>query len=409
MGSDATASSLAPIGYNGNTGQANTPTIVTDFNNLPTALTSTVNTSTPIHLKTAAGNTIGADAANSYVSQITFNGKTYTYNGSTLTTSAVLNTDYLWDSSSHTLSVITAAGVAMINMDTGDGNYTINHTVAGTPTYDIGYTLRDGDGDTASNHLDITVTSSDHAPIGHEDYVITNIKGSFNVSDSWLLHNDVDQDGNTLSISAVHNGTDLSQTHLHDTTNHVIQVGSNESVFNYDVTANGLTDDLNFVTVSHVKGSEIDGNGLDNVLVADNSGVIMRGYEGNDVFIGGTGSDTMYPGSGNNYLDLSKGGNDKVVFTALTDVIDGFTAHGGTSANRDQVDLTSLLSGFGNASQQAAHVALQQSGADTIVHVDTNNSFTAGNYGTYEISITLHGVTASALTVGTGNSDDIKV
>ncbi len=423
MGSDATVSALAPLGYNGNTGKANTPTIVTDFNTLPTTLTGTVNGSTPIHLKTAPGNSIGADAAGSIVSQITFNGKTYNYDGSTLTTSANLNTDYLWDATSHTLSVITAAGIAMINMDTGDGNYTVNHSVAGTPVYDIGYTLRDGDGDTASNHLNISVASTDHAPIGHEDYVVTNISGSVTINDSWLLHNDMDPDGDPMSVSAVHKGTDLSTVHSHDFTNHQTTVGSSETVFNYDVTANGKTDDLNFVSVSHVDGTRIDGNGLDNILIAadgsgkKNTGADMWGYEGNDVYIGGTGNDTMHPGSGNNYLDLSKGGHDTVMFSALngTDVIDGFTTHGGNSNNTDVIDLTSLTGGAknvtlsngvyhidGHSQSQNVNITLTQSGADTLVHVDTGPA----NHG---IDITLHGVTASNLSIGTHNTDDIKV
>ncbi len=311
------------------------------------------------------------------------------------------------------MQVNTTIGVLAIDLDTGDGAYTVNGVASGTPTFDFGYTLRDGDGDTASNNLHLTVTSTDHAPIAHEDYIVTNISGAFDVKDAWLLHNDSDKDGDSMSVSGVHNGTDLSTAHTHDTVNHLVHVGSGESVLNYDVTANGKTDDLNFISVTHdTNDSVVDGNGLDNILIAaDGVNTTLKGYEGNDLFIGGTGNDIFMPGSGNNSMDMSKGGHDTAKFTAITgnDVIDGFTAHGGASGETDHIDLTSLLSGFGNAASRASHVFLEANGADTIAHVATDNTFTSGNASTYDVHITLHNVTPAQLTVGAAATDDIIV
>jgi hypothetical protein len=297
-------------------------------------------------------------------------------------------------------------------MDSGDGHF--NATGAQGTSVDLGYTLRDGDGDTAASTLHLGIGSSDHAPIAHEDYIFTNINninGAFDVKDAWLMHNDSDKDGDPMSVSGVHNGTDLSTVHSHDTLNHLVHVGNGETVFNYDVTANGKTDDLNFATVTHQNGNTVEGNGLDNILIAKDGGSnTLIGHEGNDLFIGGTGNDTFMPGSGNNQMDMSKGGHDTAKFTALTgnDVIDGFTANGGGSET-DHVDLTAVLAGLGNASQRAAHVFLEASGSDTIAHVATDNTFTAGNAATYDIHITMHNVTPGQLTVGNNAADDIIV
>jgi uncharacterized protein YegL len=414
MGSGATQSTLNPIAYDGAAHTDANAKIVTDFSNLPTELTNTVSGTAVVHLKTDAGNTIGTDAANSSVRQITLGAKTFTYDNVLHTVTAgggALPADYSFNSVTHELTVNTAIGQLIVNMDTGDGHF--NATGAQGATVDLGYTLRDGDGDTAASTLHFGIGSSDHAPIAHEDYVVTNISGAFDVKDAWLMHNDSDKDGDTMSVSGVHNGTDLSTVHSHDTVNHLVHVGSGESVLNYDVTANGKTDDLNFVSITHdTNDSVVDGNGLDNILIAaDGVNTTLKGYEGNDLFIGGTGNDIFMPGSGNNSMDMSKGGHDTAKFTALTgtDVIDGFTAHGGSGTETDHIDLTSVLSGLGNASQRAAHVFLEANGSDTIAHVATDNTFTAGNAATYDIHITLHSVTPAQLTVGAAATDDIIV
>src|SRR6185369_11457192 len=303
----------------------------------------------------------------------------------------------------HELTVNSVIGQLIVDLDTGVGHFNATGPSGADDT--INYVLTDGDGDTAGNTLHLTIGNTDHAPIGYEDYIVTNASGDITVKDAWLLHNDKYADGDPLSVSAVHTGTTLTTLdpgHIGtDTTVH-----HSETVFNYNVSANGQEDDLNFVSVDHQSGSTLKGNGLDNILIgADGQNNTLIGYEGNDVYVGGNQNDTYQLGAGHNLIDMTHGGHDTAQFTKLagSDVIDGFTDHGGAAGDTDHLDFSSVLSGFGTEAQRASHVNVSNDGTDTTVKVDTDN-----NLATWEINVTLHSTTAS-LTVGAAGTNDVIV
>ncbi|PYQ59813.1 MAG: hypothetical protein DMF53_18175, partial [Acidobacteria bacterium] len=85
-----------------------------------------------------------------------------------------------------------------------------NQTVTYTPAADyngsdsFGYTVTDGYSEHATGTVTITVTSVNDAPVANADSATVAEDGSVNVS---VLANDTDADGDTLSVSAVTQGT----------------------------------------------------------------------------------------------------------------------------------------------------------------------------------------------------------
>jgi len=87
-----------------------------------------------------------------------------------------------------------------------------------------------------------------------------------------------------------------------------------------------------------------------------------------------------------------------VLYTSIldgNDVLAGFDSNP-NGGGQDVINLDALFDSYGALSgTRADHVSIVQSGSDTVVQVDTNNTV-----GTYEMTITLTGVTASTVTIG---------
>lgn len=127
------------------------------------------------------------------------------------------------------------------------------------------------------------------------------------------------------------------------------------------------------------------GNDTISALMGDDS---LNGMQGNDYINGGQGNDTVHGGQGNDTLSADKGndqiwgdlGNDVFLFTGSgtgNDIIEDFVR--GT----DHIQLSGTIYAMWNG----VHNHLTQVGADAVLTFsDTGNT------------LTLHGITASALT-----------
>ncbi|MGE3969177.1 MAG: VWA domain-containing protein, partial [Dongiaceae bacterium] len=192
IGTGITVSNLNPVAYDGVLEQERNGTQVSDLNDLQQTLVSTIQNQT-----TGSLGTMGADGGR--VSQFTYGDSTFTYNGTTITrTSGTVS----FTGVGNLLTIDAAAGSMAVNMATAVYTYTTDTglTFPVAPEA-FGYTLRDNDGDTASGNFQITVTHADSAPIVRDDnlMVISSHGSGFVVDDQWLLWNDTDKDGDTIT------------------------------------------------------------------------------------------------------------------------------------------------------------------------------------------------------------------
>jgi Mg-chelatase subunit ChlD len=457
---DVDQSRLNPIAYNGKSETNADGIVITDLNLLTSTLVSTVTPPVTGNVKTDGGNKMGADNPG-IVSQITFNGNTFVFNGTTIsrTTGSLTFTGV-----GGVLSFTTSTGTFQINMNTGGYSYTLlAGALAGSDTF--GYTLLDTDGDVASSTLQISSSGVDFAPIVRDDYIIAghdNGGGSevIIVPEAALLWNDTDANGDPIdinpatfsnqnSLSATTNGTDVT-----------IVDNSGGGSFTYTGKAGSLSDTGDVVVDrDQAGGNTLDGDGLDNIIVSDDSGNTLNGFEGNDVLLGNGGNDTLNGGDGRDWLsggsgkddlnggdgnDLLQGGdnndsldgeagddalvggagvdtydldneagdNDTIYITSTLDGNDvvntfGDGSNNGGAASQDFINLDQLLDSLGVASgDRDGRVQISDGGSNALVTIDlTGNGFGAG-----DMVITLNGIGNIAnLTKGTGATDDVQL
>jgi Ca2+-binding RTX toxin-like protein len=161
----------------------------------------------------ATGGTLGADLDGARITQLVIAGKTYNYDVATNKVTASSGAVYSFDSATSELTVTTAHGKFTIDLAGENlGDYRYQPQSAGTDT--IQYTVKDGDGDTASSSLTLNVTAPVYqTPDAVNDSIITNILSTqLTVQSGSLLANDVRGTGAlTLGPVTVNTGWDQGQ------------------------------------------------------------------------------------------------------------------------------------------------------------------------------------------------------
>ena len=406
IGTGVSATELDPIAYNGVTNSQIPSIIVTDLNNLNTALVGTLSGVVVNGDLDGAPSKFGADGG--FVKSVTVDGVTHDFNRAA---NSVTNTGggTSYDGVSHVLTIHTLLdGVLAVNLLDGSYNYTRSSDPSDSGVENVGYVLTDNDGDTAPGSLIVNVSAIDLPPIARDDQVITNVSGSgaaVTVADAALLWNDSDANDDAISVTAV--GGSSSLTAVHGASSVALtDNNSNGGSFDYTATANGKTDVGHVVWDRGQSGvSTLDGNGLDNILIdRDGQNDTLKGYEGRDVLIGGTGDNLMIGGTGDDLIDLSKGGNDTVRIESKldgNDIVVGFST--GNAASNDQVNLDALFDSYGPMSgTRADHVTTSTAGSDVNVNVDLDNNTGNG----FEMTITLKSVTLANIEVGVSGGDN---
>ena len=399
--------------------------VITDLNLLTATLVSTITPPVNGNVKTDGGNGIGADEPG-FVSQVTFGGNTFVFNGTNSITRTTGSLAFVVSGGGTILTFSTPNGTLQINMSTGAYTYALLADAAANDQF--GYTLTDFDGDSASNTLQITASVTDIAPIVRDDIIIAgNDDNSGNesivVPAAALLWNDSDANGDAITVSGTFtNVSDFSGAGVTLAGGNItMEDKSGGGSFTYTGTANGKSDTGDVVLDRSQEGdNSLDGNGLDNIIVSDSSNNELNGYEGNDVLLGNLGNDTLNGGAGRDWLvggdgdDLAVGGagndlvdvsqgNDTVRYTSALDgkdVISGFDAVGG-AGNQDFIDLNQLFDNNGNPNEATrdARINVQVVGSDTVITVDA----TGDGFGANDVTITVLGVTG--LTKGISGED----
>ena len=142
----------------------------------------------------------------------------------------------------------------------------------------FGYSLIDGDGDTAGNTLTVTINPAAGPMVVRDDFVITNQTSPYSIPDWALLYNDTGPNSASEAITGVSTpASGDSVSHLAGSVTYTDGNPTNGS-FVYTNTAGGSSHDGN-VTVTR------DANTIDGTFL-------------NEILIGGTGSDTINGGHG---------------------------------------------------------------------------------------------------------------
>ena len=377
---------LNPVAYDGNTSTDLNAVLVTDLGQLTTSVVSTIPPPISGSLLSGAGSGFGADGG--HVNSITVNGTTYTFNSgaNSITVTGGPNNGS-FNTGSEVLSVTTAlGGIVAVNMLTGGFTYTPPSSIASTLNESVGFVLIDNDGDLAGNTLGITINNADAAPLVRDDHVFTNAVGlsAAIAIPSWtLLANDVDPDGQVITVTATSNSSDGTASPASGSPITTVTFTDNGDgdggTFRYTgSTTAPAGSDTGDVTVTRVSGNTISGDGLADILISGNGNAnTLIGYGGDDVMVGGSGNDTIW-GDWTDENTHTAGGGDDFIYGGLgADVI-----HGGLGNDTIWGDLGNdstagggndvLYGGFGD------DVIHGESGNDTIWGDTSNDSSTGG-------------------------------
>ena len=370
LGSGTVQSQLDPIAYNGQTNTNTDAHIVTNLNDLAAVINSTLPTPQSGDIVSSLGGTFGADGG--HVASITLNGITYTYAQAVAANAA------------HELTITTAGGKFVIDMD--DGHYTYTPDFSKTQSnLDFSFTLIDNDGDQASAHLKLLAPLPQFTTNLAEPTITT-------THDSWGTGNYTAPSGTTAG------------DHIRDWTSG----GNVNDVHNSTINGNNGNDWIE----AGAGNDTVHGNtGLDKILGGDGNDNLqgdsgndwLDGGAGNDFLQGGDDSDKMIGGAGSDKMD---GGNGTDYFLKVdvadldgTNTLDGtHTINGG--AGDDYVDLSGIAN-FGTA--QAARLenvealSFTGNGANTVtldvtsvlnMTDDRNNLVIHGDQGSDTVNLT---------------------
>ena len=296
IGTGVAVDNLNPVAYNGQgTGTDTNGVVVSD----PSALTATL---VGTIVAPASGNLLtdgtpdsqfGADGG--YVRATTLGGQTFTYDRATdaLTPTGSGTATHSFNTVTNQLTIVSATlGTLLIDMDDGAYTYAAPASITSNQLVSYGYTLIDGDGDTASSTLAFTINNTDLPPMVRDDTVITNVNGNgaaILIPDYALLFNDTDPDGQVISITAVGPGNDGTTADGANVITFTDNDGDGGSFAYTGSTASPVASDTGNVTVNRSQAGEsiLDGDGLANILIGRNGFAdTISGNEGNDVLIG---------------------------------------------------------------------------------------------------------------------------
>ncbi len=204
LGSGVDDVNLNPLAYDGSTHTNTNAALVTDLTQLNSVLSGTV-VGAPVTGTLLEGGTFGADGG--FIKTLTVDGTTYTYDPKGNTNQGALDfsggvNHGTFNTVNNSISIATNnGGTLVVNLDTGDYNYTSQKTTAVVITENIGFTVSDNDGDMASSTLTVKVIPN-AAPVAVDDHIITNVLSSnIVVPGELLLANDTDADKDPLTAS----------------------------------------------------------------------------------------------------------------------------------------------------------------------------------------------------------------
>ncbi len=226
--------------------------------------------------------------------------------------------------------------------------------------------------ETAQVTINVNGVDEESPVVAAPDIVITNESGEIYIPEYALLSNDVDPEGDPLSVTNVENPPAAQ-----DVADYVNVTPSGDPGtdldFDYDATDGGNSDTANVVVESQL-GSALIGNERDEIVIGSQGADTIAGGAGDDTIAGGAGNDLMYSQEGEDvfhYYGADTAGVGGAGNTDGDDIIFDF------DANDDVINLDALFDalGAGNAETRADLVNLVSDGTDTTLTVDGASGF----------------------------------
>jgi Domain of unknown function (DUF4347)/RTX calcium-binding nonapeptide repeat (4 copies) len=175
--------------------------------------------------------------------------------------------------------------------------------------------------------------------------------------------------------------------------NDVVRGGKGDDQINGGLGNDRLNGGLNNDNIRARRGRDIarGGGGRDTIRGQQSDDKLLGG-NGNDTLIGGQGDDLIIGGRGQDRL-FGKAGADQFIYRSVNDRGDRIRDFG---VSRDVMVIRPIVSraGYSSSNRFADYVRLRQSGADTVVRVDTNGNSAGG----FKTLATLSGIASSTLT-----------
>nr|WP_321271534.1 retention module-containing protein [uncultured Tolumonas sp.] len=403
MGSGVNQSNLNPIAYDGIHSSSMDSIVVTNLSQLQQTLVSTIITP-PLAGDILDGGSLPANAGadGGWMQSVTVNGVTYSFDLIHGTHSVTGGTGTgVFNEITHEWTISTPAG-GTLKIDMDDGQYV--YTSSGSTTViqeTFGYTVVDGDGDTASSTLTVSVDPAVDPLIVRDDQVITN-QSAITIPEWALLANDTGlgiHDVTAISSIAASDSASLHSGYVAYTDNN-----PSGGSFTY-VDSTGSASDTAHVTITQDSSGAIDGTYLNEILIDGNSAGTLNGNAGDDVLIGNGGNDILNGGEGNDILDGGAGndtlnggnGNDTAAYIDATSAVTVDLAT--TTAQNTGGGGTDTLNSIENLIGSSLDDTLSGNSTDNIINGGAGNDHINGGSGNDTI---IGGTGNDILTGGTG-------
>jgi hypothetical protein len=288
---------------------------ITVIDDVPTAVADSGTTCT---CGDASGNVLANDTAGAdgiaRIATVTDGVHTYTLDAAGVLTTNDDASNYSYDAATGLLTITTTSGGGTLTFDlSGDdvGDYSYSAGTSSTAET-FSYTIVDGDGDTASAGLAITVSHAETLAVADHIYTLTE---DFSVANSWLTAND--QPNGHLSVSGTSDAESLTLTDLGWGTAVALDDGVTHGSFSYTISSSssgGSGEAVVPVDLVESTSHAIDQSASteDVILLGDSHDNVLTGGSGDDVIVGGAGTDTL----------IGNAGNDTFVYDAM-DSFDG--------------------------------------------------------------------------------------
>ncbi|WP_083609960.1 cadherin-like domain-containing protein [Neptunomonas phycophila] len=238
------------------------------------------------------------------------------------------------------------------------------------------YTITDGNGGYDTAEVTITVASVNDIPCATPDSFSAEPDQTITFPASTLLANDVDPDGDTLSIFFVSNATNGTAT-LNDDGTVTFEptpgyIG--EATFDYMVTDGNGGYTSTTVTIDYDTASDqiIFGDEYDNLLTGGAGNDQIYGCEGDDIIYGGAGADTLVGGEGNDTIYMGDDMDADTLVTNFKDLDGSDTVY--QFGDEDILDFADLLQGSTGDLSDYLHFEFTDEG-DTIIEISSEGLF----------------------------------
>ncbi|WP_334555406.1 Ig-like domain-containing protein [Vibrio scophthalmi] len=397
LGSSVKHDQLDKVAYDGEAEKNIDSVIVENVSQLPPILLQSV-------IPAVSGSlTVGQSGADgSYVSEISIQGVTFSFNGTTYwSQGSHSDISHSFDLTTNELSIFVDAKHSFV-IDMSDGSYQFYGADVGRPVYlPFGYQITDSDGDSSANQLVFTIDASDvvpHLDTGNDsvDTVNTLFVGTgveythwssvhlVGIPETGTISHQETVDGLVIDVGGAGDdvylgrGDDViylgdSHTELDINANMIdkqlaAQIAVNSFGSGDDSTilldANSEDGALNvsassdaFIDIGHGGGGNdhIYGQGGSDLIFGGSGDDVLDGGEGNDAIRGGSGNDVLLGDIGNDIL-VGGSGNDLLVGGSGDDMLTGGSGSD-TYSWKEMETATDRVTDFSRAEKDAIDLA----------------------------------------------------